>query len=224
MKLNKNVTTVVKKKGIHSGEFRLQETEHIAGKKTKLATHKENNARIKVNVDKTYFSIRLSTERKRIAELVKPGENILVMFSGCAPYPIVLAKNTEAAKIIGIEINPDAHKLGLENIKLNKVKNVMLINGDVKKEIPKLSEKFDRILMPLPKTADEFLKEALSVSKKGTIIHFYDFLKETEFDLAYKKIDKACKEMKLKYKISETVRCGQHAPRVYRICVDFKIL
>ena len=100
----------------------------------------------------------------------------------------------------------------------------MLINGDVKKEIPKLSEKFDRILMPLPKTADEFLKEALSVSKKGTIIHFYDFLKETEFDLAYKKIDKACKEMKLKYKISETVRCGQHAPRVYRICVDFKIL
>jgi tRNA G37 N-methylase Trm5 len=78
--------------------------------------------------------------------------------------------------------------------------------------------------MPLPKTADEFLDDALQVSKKGTIIHFYDFLPETEFDEAVKKIEKACKKRKLKCKILEIVKCGQHAPHIYRVCVDFKIV
>ena len=39
-----------------------------------------------------YFSARLSTERKRVADLVKAGENVLVMFSGVEPYVAVIAK------------------------------------------------------------------------------------------------------------------------------------
>jgi hypothetical protein len=86
------------------------------------------------------------------------------------------------------------------------------------------SKTYDRIIMPLPKTADEFLDDALHVSRKGTIIHFYDFLPETQFDDALQKIDIACKKRKLKHKILGIVRCGQHAPHIYRICVDFEIL
>ncbi len=224
LKLNKSITTVVKKKGIHSGEYRTQETEYLAGKDTKVSFHKENGVVLKVDVDKTYFSVRLSTERKRIAGLVKSGENILVMFSGCAPYPCVLAKNTDAKQIIGIEINPEAHKLGLENVKLNKLDNVTLINGDVKQEVPKLDRTFDRILMPLPKSAEDFLPAALQATTSGTVIHFYDFLKEDEFGLAHDKIKRACKNAGIKCRILKTVKCGQHAPRVFRICVEFKIV
>jgi tRNA G37 N-methylase Trm5 len=101
----------------------------------------------------------------------------------------------------------------------------MLDSYDRLKEYSKKCPKtYDRIIMPLPKTADEFLDDALQVSKKGTIIHFYDFLPPDKFDEATKKIDKACKKRGLKYKILETVKCGQHAPYIYRICVDFKIL
>lgn len=224
MKLNKSITTVVKKKGIHGGEYRTQETEHLAGRKTKVSLHKENDVILKVDVDKTYFSVRLSTERKRIAELVKPGEDILVMFSGCAPYPCVLAKNTDAKQIVGIEINPEAHKLGLENVKLNKLNNVTLINGDVTIEVPRLGKRFDRILMPLPKTAGDFLPTALLAAKKGTVIHFYDFLSEDEFGIAHKKVKTACKNAGFGCRILKTVKCGQHAPRVFRICVDFLII
>ena len=85
-------------------------------------------------------------------------------------------------------------------------------------------KKFDRIIMPLPKTADEFLDEALMVSKKGTVIHFYDFLEEYEFGDAIKKIDKACKKNRMRYRVLETVKCGQHSPHVFRICVDFEII
>ena len=90
--------------------------------------------------------------------------------------------------------------------------------------IEHLQKKFDRILMPLPKAAEDFLDDALKAAKRGAIIHFYDFLKEGEFHVAHEKIDKACKRNKVKYRIIETVKCGQHAPYVFRICVDLEIL
>lgn len=224
LELNKHIKTVVKKAGKHKGKFRLQKYKILAGEKKKETEHKENNCRFKLHIEKTYFSVRLSTERKRIAELVKPNETVLIMFSGVAPYPCVIAKNSQAKEIYGIEINPTAHKYAEENIILNKLNNVKLIKGDVKKIIPKLKKKFDRIAMPLPKSAENFLPVALKASKKGTIIHFYDFLNESEFDKAEKKVKKACEKAKLKYKLLGIVKCGQHSPRVFRICVDFEIL
>jgi tRNA (guanine37-N1)-methyltransferase len=82
---------------------------------------------------------------------------------------------------------------------------------------------FDRILMPLPKSAEDFLPVALSAAEKGTIIHFYDFLHESEFKKAEEKVKKACKEAGLKYKKQGFARCGQHSPRTYRVCLDFEI-
>ena len=132
-------------------------------------------------------------------------------------------KNTKAKKIIGIEKNPIAHKYAKKNILLNKVKNVEFICGDVRTEVPKLNEKFDRIIMPLPKDADTFLDTALLVAKKGTIIHLYDFEHETEFDKVKVKIKNAVEKAKVKYKILDVVKCGQYSPGKFRICADFII-
>ena len=59
---NPNVETVLNKAGIHTGEFRTQKMKIIGGKSTKEAVHKENNVKIKLNVEQVYFSARLSTE------------------------------------------------------------------------------------------------------------------------------------------------------------------
>lgn len=227
LKSNRNIKTVLRKDAGHEGEFRTQKMKWLAGIKTKKTVHKENNVFLKLDVEKVYFSPRLSTERKRISGLVKKGENVLVMFSGCAPYPCVLSKNTEAKEIMGIEINPEGHKYGVENAILNRLSNVILVNGDVKKDAPVLSRiglRFDRILMPLPKDAEDFLGEALMLSKKGTVIHFYNFLHEEDFVKAEEMVSKACKKHARKWKKISFVKCGQHAPRVFRICLDFKVL
>ncbi|MBN2368657.1 class I SAM-dependent methyltransferase family protein [Candidatus Woesearchaeota archaeon] len=223
LRINKNITTILKKADIHSGEFRTQKLDYIAGEKTKVTVYRENNVRLKLDVEKVYFSPRLSTERKRIYKQVKKGENILVMFSGCGPYPIVLSRNTAAAKITGIEKNPIAHRYAESNATLNKTKNVTLLKGDVRKVLPELDEKFDRILMPLPKGAEDFLYLALAASKKGTIIHFYDFEHESELKKGEKKVKSACKENNKSCKILRTVKCGQYSPGKFRICVDFLI-
>jgi len=226
LKLNNHIKVVCKKVGAHHGKYRRQKLEVIAGEKRKITEYKENGVRLRLNVETCYFSPRLSTERKRIFELVKKRERVLVMFSGVAPYPVVIAKNTEAGKIVGIEHNKEAHRFAIENIGLNKIENVELFHGDVNDIIPDKFKRhyFDRILMPLPKGAEDFLDIALKVAKKGSIIHFYDFLHEDQFDLAKEKIEEACKTAGKKHKVLRVVKCGQYSPRVYRICVDFKVL
>ncbi|MBU2590243.1 MAG: class I SAM-dependent methyltransferase family protein [Nanoarchaeota archaeon] len=219
LRLNKNLKVIAKKVGFHSGEFRTQKLKVIAGEKRKITLYKENDIRLKLNVETCYFSPRLSTERMRVAKLIKKGEKILVMFSGVAPYPLVFAKNSEASEIFGVELNPDCHKFALENIKLNKVKNVTVVNGDAREEVPKLGY-FDRILMPLPKSAEEFLDVVLKASSKGTIVHFYDFLNEENFPS--ESIAKV-KKVFPKAKILDSVKCGQSAPGRFRVCIDFQV-
>jgi len=226
LKATKNLETVVKKDEIHSGVYRTRKVKVLAGKNQKETLHGENGVKMWVNLEETYFSARSATERLRIAHLVKKGEEVLVMFSGVAPYQLVLAKNSLAKAIYGIEINPKAHQLALKNIVLNHVHDkVFIYEGDVRVLVPQLfvKKKFDRIVMPLPKTGEEFLDVALKVAKKGTIIHLYAFLAEEEVAAHKKRIHEICAALKHKVKIQEVVKCGQFAPNVFRMSFDLKV-
>ncbi|MFH1332215.1 MAG: class I SAM-dependent methyltransferase family protein [archaeon] len=218
--LFKQVKTVAVKSEKHAGLYRTKSVRIIGGAKNKVTTYKENNVVMKLNVESCYFSPRLATERLRIAKLVKPKESVLVMFSGIAPYPLVIAKNSKAREIYSVEINPEAHKYALENVKLNKLNNIFLFKGNVKSVLPKLKKKFDRIVMPLPRTGENYLPLALSVAKKNSMIHFYDFEFEENIDKAVEKVRKHYK----KCKILRVLKCGEYSPRKYRVVVDFKVL
>ncbi len=225
IKLFKPVKTVVKKSGIHYGKYRRQKLTVIAGEKTKIAEYKESGVQMKLDLEKCYFSSRLGTERLRIAKQVKPKEKILVMFSGVSPYPLVLARNAKPEIVYGIELNPVAHKFAEENIKLNRLQDkIKLYKGDVTAVVPKLKKKFDRILMPMPKTSLTFLGTAFKAAMKGTIIHFYTFGREEEFKDIRKNIQDECKKHKKKCRILRTVKAGHYAPGVYRVCIDFRLL
>lgn len=223
LSIQSSIKTVLKKEGGHGGEFRVQKMKFLAGLNTRETVHRENGVQLSLDVENVYFSPRLSTERKRIMQLVKKGESVLVMFSGCAPYPCVLAKNTAAKEIYGVELNPVGHQYGLKNVALNKLINVFLFQGDVRTIVPTLGKKFDRILMPLPKSSQNFLDVALSVAKKATVIHCYDFVHEDQFDSAVQKVKDACVVAGKKCTILGVVKCGQQSPHVYRICVDFVV-
>ncbi len=220
LKLFKNIKVVCKKTKKYSGRYRLPKLKIIAGEKRKETVYRENNIQLKLNVENVYFSPRLSNERKRINNLIKKNESVLVMFSGCAVYPINIAKNTKAKEIYGIEINPVAHEYAEENARLNKTKNIRLFLGNVQKVIPNLDKKFDRILMPLPKGAEKFLDLALKVIKKQGTIHLYTFLEEENINKKY--IEDHLKKYIKTFKILDFVKCGAFGPRIFRVCVDFR--
>jgi len=219
----KNIKTVAKKTKKFSGKYRLPKIKIIAGKRTKETLHKENNCLFKLNVEKAYFSSRLSNERKRIFNLVKKNEDVLVMFSGIAPYAIEIAKNTEAREVYAVEINPKAHEYALENVRLNKLNNVNLFLGDVRVVLPKIKKKFDRIIMPLPKDSYDFLDIALKKIKNKAIVHFYTFANINEIKEVKENLKKRCEELRKRIKIMKIVKCGQYSPYVYRFCIDFKV-
>lgn len=221
---HKNITTVVKKMQVHSGTFRTRKVKIIAGKKSKETIHQENGVRMKVNMEQMYFTSRLANERLRIANQVKKKENVLVMFSGAAPYPLVIAKNSPASSVVGIELNPAAHRAALDNVLLNKLEaKVKVLEGDVFHLMPKLKTKFNRIVMPLPKTGEDFLGLALAKTKSGSIIHLYSFLREEDLDTEARKIKAACSQWKKPVTILRTIKCGQFSPGTWRVCFDLKV-
>jgi len=219
----KNIKVVAKKTGIVEGEFRTRKLEIIGGENRKETIHKEFSCRYFLDVEKVYFSERLGNERFRIVNQIKDNEKILIMFAGVGPYPILIAK-AKKAEVYAIELNPYAYEYMLKNVKLNKT-NVNCILGDVKTETPNLVKKvgkFDRIIMPLPKDAGNFLDTALKAIKKGGIIHYYGF--DSDPKNLSENIKKICKNLNYEIEVLNSVKCGTYAPRVYRICVDFKVI
>ncbi|MBD3398454.1 methyltransferase domain-containing protein [Candidatus Micrarchaeota archaeon] len=170
----KKVNAVWKKAGGREGEFRVTKLMHLAGEERSETEYVENGVRMKLDVRKVYFSPRLSHERKRVLGEVKEGENVLVLFAGVGPFALEIGKACPHAKVVGVELNPEAIKYFEENIVLNKLGNVEAVLGDAQKAAEgEFSGWADRIAMPLPMGAEEFLGAAFSAAKPGCIVHFY---------------------------------------------------
>ncbi|MDD5700135.1 MAG: hypothetical protein PHH00_03000 [Candidatus Nanoarchaeia archaeon] len=222
---NKSVRTVLEKVGKFKGRLRKMQTKFVAGEKTKEALYRESGCIFRFNVDETYFSPRLSNERKEIADKIRKGDNVLVMFAGVAPYSIVIAKNSKAEAVYSNEINRKANDYGKLNIELNKVKDrVIMLNGDIKKIASKIKKRFDVIVMPRPQLKDSFLGETFKLSKKGTKVYYYDFCKTDEINSVKEKVLKEAGKAGKKIKILNIKKAGEIAPYKYRIRIDFAVL
>ena len=148
------------------GDFRTRDLEIIAGQDKTETEYKEFGCRFIVDVQKAFFSPRLSNERNRIAEQILDGQTVINMFGGIGMFSIIAAKNKKCI-VYNIDINPDAVELCEKNIKLNKLSGkVFSIQGDAAQIIKeKLENKGDRVLMLLPERSDEFLDSAVAATK-----------------------------------------------------------
>ena len=220
--LNKNVKSVLFKKSGRKGILRLYEFE-VLGEKNTEVIHKEYGYYLKLDPQKVYFSVREATERQRIASKVTENEKILYLFSGIAPIAIAIAKKVKNVKIFCVEINKDAVKYAEENKKINKVsEKIFNIICDV--NYLKLKEKFDRILVTLPISDENYFKKALEFAKKGTIIHYYNWGEESDpFKKALKDVEEACKEFGYNFEILDKQIVSEYAPKIYKIRMDVKV-
>jgi len=143
LKKQNSIKTVLEKYGKIKGRLRKITTRYIAGIKTKEVLYRENGCVFRFNMDTTYFSSRLSNERKEIAGKIKKNAMVLVMFAGVAPFSIVIAKNSHAKMVLSNEINREANKYAKLNVELNGLKGkVKLLQGDIKRISEKLLEPY----------------------------------------------------------------------------------
>ncbi|MDP3966474.1 MAG: hypothetical protein Q8Q04_03005 [archaeon] len=224
---NKSVKTVLEKSGNFKGRLRKQKTKFLVGINTKEVLYKENDCVFRFNVDETYFSPRLSNERKEISSFIKKNDEVLVTFAGVAPFSIVIAKNAKAKKVYSNELNRKANEYAKENIKRNKVEGkVEIVPGDFKKVSLKFKEKnkkFDVIVMPRPQLKESFLREAFSLSKKGTRVYYYDFCRIEDMQNKVKMVEEEARKARRKIKIKKVKNAGEIAPFKARIRIDFEV-
>lgn len=185
MSRHKDVKTVLLQASPVSGDLRLRRLTHITGQNKTRTVHREFGCSFSVDVTKCYFSPRLSHERMRIATRVEPDETVVNMFAGVGCYSIMIAKHAKPRKVFSIDVSPASIQFMQENIRLNRVYGkVIPLLGDSKELIHnRLQRVADRVLMPLPEKALEYLPCALSALKaSGGWIHYYDFehAKKTE--------------------------------------------
>lgn len=227
LQAHKNIETVCVKKGAHSGVFRVEPVKVIAGRRNLVATYKESGCTFKVSLGKVFFSPRLAAERLRVSKQVKPGEVVAALFAGVGPFPIVLAKKTNLAKAYAVELNPVAVSDLQENISKNHVEGkVIPLLGDVKKIVPRqLAGKCDRVLMPLPKGAEEFLHEAfLCLKPSGGIVHFYGFAQRVDlFSPTIMLVNECAKKESKKVKILHKSKLRSYSPETAQIVIDFEV-
>jgi tRNA (guanine37-N1)-methyltransferase len=191
IRVHRSIKTVLVQDSPVAGNFRIRRLKHLAGENKTRTIHKENGCFFAVDVKACYFSPRLCHERKRIAQQIKPNETIVNMFAGVGCFSIVIAKKVSSAKVFSIDINPFAIKYMEENIRLNRVYGkVIPLLGDAKTTIEnQLRHCADRVLMPLPEKAFEYLPYALSALKaSGGWIHLHTFAHATKTETPVEKV------------------------------------
>ncbi|MCE4608871.1 MAG: class I SAM-dependent methyltransferase family protein [Desulfurococcales archaeon] len=214
------------------GEYRIRrDLIHLAGEPRTETLYKEHGCVFKVDIAKIFITPRLSFEHLRIAKLVEPGEVVVNMFAGAGLFSIIIAKHARPRKVYSIDINSYAYKFMKENIEMNKVEDIVVpMLGDAAEIIKeKLVSVADRVLMPLPELAIEYLPYAvLSIKGKGRI-HVYlhiNWVKEEDYlEKAEEEVSVALSRIPLikSFRIIGSRRVRPIGPRYEQVVVDVEV-
>jgi len=221
LETNRNIRVVAKRDSHYQTINRTIKLKIIGGENRKETVHKEFGIQLKLNAEEVYFSVRSSTERRRVASLVEPGEHVLVLFSGIAPYPLHIARFSAAASITAIERNPAAHRYAEMNLALNKAADkIDLYHGDAVTICPRLGRTFHRVVMPLPKAGFTYVPTALKSLKENGRLHFYTIQKTDTVPETVNSLEHICNEHGRRIIDYRVAVCGHTGPKHYRYCID----
>ncbi|MGH9977108.1 MAG: class I SAM-dependent methyltransferase [Nitrososphaeraceae archaeon] len=211
-----------------AGAHRTRKLELIAGDDNPVTFYKEYGCRFKVDVEQTYFSPRLSTERFRIANLTSENEVVTNMFAGVGTFSVIICKYGNVKKVYNVDINQAAHELSVFNSRLNRMEQkIESLCGDAKEIVnSKINGKSDRVLMPLPEKARYFVNDAVHCLKKEEgIVHYFLHVRGDSKKMALEtgrlETDDAFSEYSHDIKSLHVVR--EVGPRFYQLVADVLI-
>lgn len=239
LELYPKIRLVCNKKGEITGVFREPQIQVIASRNNEKNTSTEtivleNGCRYKFDVRKVMFAKGNINERPRIAKLIKKDETVLDMFAGLGYFSVPMAKIGKPKKLYSIELNPNAFHYLVENIKLNKIENIVEpIHGDNKKVIEDLVRKgikADRVVMGYLPPPKDFLESAFKISKKGTIIHYEDLLNidkdklDLEIDRSMADVSEAAEKFGFKVRLVKANYVKDYRPHIGHYVLDVEVI
>ena len=214
-----------------SGEYRVREYVHLAGEKRSETIYKELGCLFKLDIRKVYVSPRLNYEHRRVMMQVSSGEVVVNMFAGVGLFSIIIAKHRSPRKVYSIDINPDAYRYMVENIRLNKLEGVVIpLLGDAARVVKnQLIGVADRVLMPLPGLSYEYLEYAILSLKPGypRYIHVYEFITAMKGEDPIRKVEERFTGKLSRLSINHRVMFKRVVrtvgPRKYQVVLDIVV-
>jgi tRNA wybutosine-synthesizing protein 2 len=174
LKFVPELRTIALKVGTPTQPTRVPKFEIIAGNHDTVTLHKELGCKFWIDALKLTFSNGNHAERLRMIKLSKPEEQVVDMFACVGNLSIPLAVHNSSAKVIGVEINPEAHRFLEKNIKANNLRErYQAILGDNREVTPK--DWADRVLMGFFSTDLDQISAGLASlkQKKGGDMHIH---------------------------------------------------
>jgi len=213
------------------GPWRLRKHVLLAGENRSETLYREHGCVFKVDINKVYISPSLNYEHIRVARLVQPGETVLNMFAGAGLFSIIIARHAKPRKIYSIDINPYAYQYMVENVKLNHVEDIVEpILGDAGEIIEsRLAGSSNRVLMPYPELALEYLDKALKALMNGRgRIHVYLHVKTEKGEHYLTKAEKILVDRLEslnvgKYVIAYKRKIRNVGPRMHQVVLDVEV-
>ncbi|GKY99963.1 hypothetical protein MPSEU_000949900 [Mayamaea pseudoterrestris] len=214
-----------------------------------ITTHSEYGIKCVVDLEHTFFTPRMASERLRLCQQVSRGENVLVLFCGVGLEAFHIVARTEANSVLAIDVNSTAMtcahrgKRMLERNKSVKVPNaaarLQLMEGDVLEVLPTLERGFyDRVLVPRPKEGSKdgdlgdgksglpYLLALLPVLKAQADIHWFDFVADHEYPSCGRScsiIAEACQANGFNSQVLHVSKLQSVAMRQLRVCIDIRL-
>jgi len=230
METHKKIRTVYSQTSGIKGSHRTRQLTLLAGENNPVTKYKEAGCTFSVDVEKCYFSPRLSHEHLRVASAVSRGETVVNMFAGVGSFSVITARMVPETKVYSIDINPVAYEFMVENIRVNRVYNrVIPLLGDSKEIVEtKLQGVADRVLMPLPEKALQYLPAAVSALKKtGGWIHYYDFEhatgKEDPVEKTETKVSEKLGSLGVRFMFAHSRVVRSTGPNWYQTVLDIQV-
>lgn len=225
MENRKSINVVLGAVSPVEGEFRTRQWIVLAGEHRTRTMHKEHGCRYNVDLAGAYFSARLGTERKRVADMVKPGQYVVDLFAGVGPFSILIGKNVPGASVVAVDKNPGAVKLLCENIRLNRLDNVTAVEDDARHAAGNLKHLADHVIMNLPQSGREFLDCGIMAAKNGGVVHFYDITHEDDlYRTSWELIQEAAARVGRKVECTGRRIVRSYAPHQYNVCIEFRVI
>jgi len=168
------VETVVVRLGPIESWSREPRVEVVVGEPVTETLHREGGCWFKLDVARVMFSKGNLYERQRIPKLVEDGETVVDLFAGIGQFTIPIAKRASPRRVYAVEKNPVAYHYLCENVRINKVGNVVVpILGDCERVAPRSAA--DRVVMGILHVGYRYLPLAFEVLRpEGGVIHYHE--------------------------------------------------
>ncbi len=212
--------TVLRDYGIE-GPFREPMRETIAGTKTETV-HRENGVTFNLDARKVMFSAGNLSERMRMSNLGR-GEYVVDMFAGIGYFSIPMAVHSRPSKILAIELNPNAYHYLCQNIRMNRVEEIVEpVLGDCAKVTPEGVA--DRVVMGMVQVTDRYLLKGIGALRPGGVLHYHQTIPSSMHPKkAICDIEEAARAIGRRFQILRCIRVKKYSPGVVHSVVDARI-